>query len=373
MSYNPKSLFNKIQSKVQATNNQSTEQTNFGNPNILKPKAGETYSLRLLWLPPAEGSTREFPMINSYIHRIWDDSTTVGNKEHKVICPTSQYILDETRKGFASCPICTEMSECYKKGQEGSDSAKELYNKFRRTCMGYVPVYIVSGPGDTAGTVKILQYGKQFKDFFDNHIFGVKKNSKTEDENAVEVEDENLGVDAFTYYDEESDSIITKGYNLIIRVTTKKMKIGNKDVNMPQYALEFSRRLSEISEIDGIDLNSKEGKKYFLGLNNTLKFDKDFYLSSTPEELQEFKLAYISGETAVLNELNESVVTTPNSSKKTEGDGGEDEIPMNFPGNKQTKTSKLEEDDDEPTVNFVDNDSSDVKVEDDIDELLKDL
>jgi hypothetical protein len=299
-SYNPKALFDRIQAKEQelATN---AGGSGFTNPLIFKPKVGTTYSVRLLWLQPDNGVDREYPMINSYVHRIWNENAT-GSKDVKVICPTSQYMMNETPAAFKKCPICSAASDFYKKGQEGSESAKDLYSKFRRTCMGYVPVYIVNGPEEEVGEIRILQYGKQFKDFFDSKIFGRTK-TKNNDKYEVTIDEEAIGLDAFMYYDETVDEIVTNGFNLIITTTTKKMPIGGKSVDMPQYQLDFARRSSSITELGNIDLTSTAGIKYFNSLNSdVLHFDRDFYIKSTDAELEEFKLNYITAESAVATE-----------------------------------------------------------------------
>lgn len=302
MSYNPKSLFNKIQQKEQANSTGSTA-SGFSNPLLFKPKVGTSYSVRLLWLTPEEGFDREYPMINSYIHRVWDDNATSGNKESKVICPTSQYMMGDTSAAFKRCPICEASSEFYKKGQEGSESGKELYSKFRRTCIGYVPVYIVNGPEEDIHQIKILQYGKQFKDFFDKKIFGIQPKQRNAEETSLAMEEDALGVDAFMYFDEDNNEVVTSGYNLIITTTSKKMILNGKQVDMPQYSLDFSRKMSTITELDGIDLDSKQGIKYFNSLNaQVLHYDRDFYLKSTDEELHNFKLNFITKEN-----VNESV------------------------------------------------------------------
>lgn len=309
MSYNPKSLFDKIQQKEQA-NAAHTGNSGFGNPLLWKPKVGTTYAIRLLWFNPEEGYDREYPMINSYIHRCWDENSASGNKEHKVICPTSQYMMGETSAAFKKCPICAAMSDFYKQGQEGSESAKEIYNKFRRTCVGYVPVYIVNGPNDDESVhqIRILQYGKQFKDFFDSKIFGIKKQNRNEEvDNSVD--DESIGLEAFMYYDETVDEVVTKGYNLLITTTSKKMVLGGKQIDMPQYQLDFTRKLSNITDFDGVELNTEEGVKYFNSVNSQIiHFDRDFYLKSTDQELQEFKLNYISRESV---DIDTEEVETP--------------------------------------------------------------
>ena len=336
MSYNPKSLFNKIQQKEQA-NAANAGNTGFTNPLLFKPKVGTTYSVRLLWFNPADGSDREYPMINSYVHRCWDDNATNGNKEHKVICPTSQYVLGETNNAFRSCPICSAMSDFYKKGQEGSESAKEIYSKFRRTCIGYVPIYIVAGPTDDENVhqIKILQYGKQFKDFFDKKIFNVKKaNRNGEDVDASAVDDESIGLEAFMYYDETADEIVTKGYNLLITTTSKKMVLGGKQIDMPQYQLDFTRKLSNITDFDGVELDTPEGVKYFNSLNSqVIHFDRDFYLKSTDQELQEFKLNFITKEAvtaddSVIEQPAKPTIKLPKKPAKSAEHEEVDEIPM---------------------------------------------
>jgi hypothetical protein len=140
MSFNAESLFSKIQEREQSSSGASASSFN---SLILKPKVGCSYSLRLLWLKPFGTCTREYPMINQYIHHFWDDNA-VGSKDQVVYCPTSQYIKGDTRDGFDSCPICAKCSELYKQSKEGSSSATDLYKKFRRTLRGFVPVYVVN-------------------------------------------------------------------------------------------------------------------------------------------------------------------------------------------------------------------------------------
>ena len=350
MSYNPKSLFSKIQEKEQA---QASSSSTFSNPLLFKPKVNSTYALRLLWLEPEKGYNREYPMINSYIHRIWDENAANGQKDHKVICPTSQYIMGETKAAFNKCPICEATSKFYNEGKAGSESSAELYKTFRRTCIGYVPVYVVNGPEEDIHQVRILQYGKQFKDFFDRKIFGIVKQSKfnTEDQPPVDLGDEAIGLEAFMYYDSNSDKVITEGYDLTVTTTVKRMMIGNNAVDMPQYQLDFTRRKRSVTEIDGIDLTTSEGIKYFESLNSSiLHFDQDFYLTSTDEELQDFKLNYITKQAANTSETEEPVekptIKLPSKvSKAVETSVKEDvdEIPM---GN-APKTPKVNVEQDE--------------------------
>lgn len=308
MSYNPKSLFSQIQKREQEHANLSVSA--FANEHLFKPKSG-TVVLRLLWLPP-NNCDREYPMINSYVHKFYDPNAT-GKKFAKVVCPTSQYMLGETMEAFQKCPICKAVSEFYKNGQKGSKSAEEMYKTFRRTCEGYIPVYVVNGPEDVIGQVKILQYGKQFKDFFNRKIFGIQAKAKEGEEQEPIAEDEIIGLDAFMYLNEDTGKIVTEGYDLIITTTTTKMNLNGKSVNMPQYSLDFSRKPKSITEINNIDLTKGTGINYFKNINNDIRFDADFYVTSTDADLQMFKTSYITkGEIEESTVEEETSVETDN-------------------------------------------------------------
>lgn len=274
---------------------------NFGNPNLFKLKQGASYALRLLWLPPADGCDREYPMINQYVHRIWDENA-IGSKDVKVYCRTSQYDLGETKAGFA-CPICKAMSAAYKEGANGSKSAQELYKKFRRTLQGYVPVYVVNGPEEDKGQIKILQFTKTFKDCFDTNIFGISKDTNQNEEADNPVDEEMIGIDAFMYYNPSTDEVVTNGNNFIVTVKTKRVPINGKMVDMPDYKLSFSRKLTDITDFDGEEITSER----FIGLSEELGFDRDFYKFSTDEEILEFKAKYIDGEEFSDEDLEEAV------------------------------------------------------------------
>jgi len=289
--YNPTMLFDTLKQKEINANNSLGH---FGNPNIFKPKIGTSYVLRLLWLSP-DNTDREYPMINQYVHSFWDDEITNGSKEVTVYCKTSQYDMGETRAAFNDCPICGKSSEFYQDFKNNSsNTSKELYDKFGRKLHGYVPVYIVDGPESDKGQIKILYYGKLYKTFFDKKIFGIikqQKNAKTDNKNEQSTvnSDEIIGVDAFMYYDPKSEEVITNGYDLLITVTAKKVLVNGKQIDMPDYSLDFSRKARNISKFG----NTEISPEYFNSLSHELSFDKDLYKTSTIEELNEFKAKYI--------------------------------------------------------------------------------
>lgn len=372
----PLSLFEKLRSKE--VNNVSAPSGNFGNPNLFKLKQGASYTFRLLWTPAADGYDREYPMINQYVHRIWDENS-IGSHDVKVYCKTSQYDLGETKAGF-DCPMCRAMSAAYKEGANGSKSAQELYKKFRRTLNGYAVVYVVKGPEEDLHQIKILQYTKSFRDFFDENIFGIKKVNKNSEEAQNETDDseEMIGIDAFMYYDPKNDEVIKTGYNFIVTVGTKRVPINGKMVDMPDYKFKFSNKLTEIEDFDGEEITSE----MFLGISEKIGFDKDFYKFSTVEEIEAFKAKYIDGEETIVDEEEDDVEETVMSrlqNKKPvktneedlnlddlEDDEEEEEKPV-----KKNTTSKskpvVEDDEDEDEILDEPSDDDD---EIDIDDLL---
>lgn len=370
----PLSLFEKLRSKE--VNNVSAPSGNFGNPNLFKLKQGASYTFRLLWTPPADGYDREYPMITQYVHRIWDENS-IGSHDVKVYCKTSQYDLGETKAGF-DCPMCKAMSAAYKEGANGSKSAQELYKKFRRTLNGYAVVYVVKGPDEELHQIKILQYTKSFRDFFDENIFGIKKVNKNSEEAQTETDDseEMIGIDAFMYYDPKNDEVIKTGYNFIVTVGTKRVPINGKMVDMPDYKFKFSNKLTEIEDFDGEEITSE----MFLGISEKIGFDRDFYKFSTIEEIEAFKAKYIDGEETVVDEeeddVEETVMSRLQNKKPVKSDeedlnlddldDDEDEKPVKKNVTSKTKPIVEEDDDEEEMID----ESSDDDDEIDIDDLL---
>lgn len=277
------SLFDKLQKNE--SSRYENNNVSFGNDYLLKLKTGNSYTFRLLWLP--SDVKREYPMINQYVHRFWD-ANALSNKEDKVICPTSQYIMGETRAAFNKCPICSQMSKIYKDAENGSSSAKDLYNLFRRNCIGYVPVYVVAGPDDCVGQIRILQFSKQIRSFFDAKIFGIVSKSKYENENTNINNDDIIGLEAFMYL--QDNTVVTTGYNFTISVGVKKVPSNGKTIDLPTYTMDFSRRASTISDFNGTAITPE----YFNSINNTIKYDADYYKITSDADLQRFVLNHLS-------------------------------------------------------------------------------
>ena len=296
-------VFDRLRKEVEARASRGGFYTN---ENLLKLKIGEKYKLRLLWIPAPKGIDRENPMINQYVHRFWDNNA-IGTKNIEVFCKTSQYDEGETKAGW-ECPICKEMSNVYKEySSSQSKSAKEIYDTFRRTFRGYVPVYVISGPAEDQGKVKILQYTKSFKDFFDLKIFGITKPVKdgNNQQNQIEIdEDEILSINAFTYYEPKDDTVKLEAYDFVVTVGAKTIPIKGRNVQVPDYKFDFTRKMSEIDF--GWDDDITE---HYLKLSEKIGFDKDFLKKSTTEELEAFLNKYIKN-TDISSEVEEDVPGT---------------------------------------------------------------
>lgn len=346
MSYSdPTKLFSVLKQRAQTQSSGG-----FGNSNLLKFKKNTAYAFRLLWLP---SDVSEYPMINQYVHRIWDNNA-VGSKDVSVICPTSQY--DKDGAGFNECPICSEMSKLYREATNNrSASAKELYSKFKRQLRGYVPVYVVNGPDEDINKVKILQYTISFKRFFDEKIFGIMPTKNGQNEGAANTfnEEECVGLNAFMYFDPKKNDVIKTGYNFTVTVATKKIDINGVTTEVHDYKLDFSRRQTTIDDFDGVEITPE----YFKGLAEQIHFYDDFYKMSDIDAINKFKLKYIDGvENLEDVPLAEETASKPVSVKKVVA---EDEPPFDEEETcpepvKKAAVKKAVEDDED----FMDDDSS---------------
>jgi len=311
MSFNVANLFERLKEEPDRPT-----ASKFTDEDILKPEPGNTYVLRLLFLPPVGDSKRALPMVNQYYHSFWDNSLQ-SNKGVVVYCPTSEYISGNN--GFKECPICDSAQRFYKDSQT-SASAKELYKKAARTFKGYIPVYVVSGPDDIVGKVKILRYPKTVAQFFDHAIFN-KSSYKRDDQPQVDL-DEVIGKDAFSY--EDDTGLHLEAYNFILEVTSKKVDTENGKVNMPQYKCSFSRKMSKITQFGENEIKSG----YFEELSKNLDFDKKYMRTSTREELMDFNLKYISTlDVTGSSDTGSSYDQATESSKETQVTQANDEQP----------------------------------------------
>lgn len=232
------------------------EKPSYKDPRIVNTIPENTYRFRLLFYVDAKHE-RKTPFIEKYVHAIWDEE---AKKSDFVTCPTSKYLSGDM--GFNNCPICSHASKMYKEHMKTqSVSCHEIYKKFKRQFFGYALVYVVNDPTnkDNNGTVKILKFKLGVSEFFEKEINGEK-------DKEGKIINDPVGYSAFS---------LTDGYDLILEV-------GKKD-KWPSYAPKFSREKSSIN----IDAQKLEAEIL------ALKFDEDFYTSSTKDALTKFFADYV--------------------------------------------------------------------------------
>jgi len=287
-----KNLFDEIRNKenTKADNRSKNASKLSEDPRFIHFKEGATepYRFRLLY-KISQGSSRKSPFILRNTHAFYDEVTKTYSW---ITCPTSEYLLDETKEGFSSCTTCSKLGPIYK-NIKTSPSAGEIYNKFKRAFNGYAVVYVINDPlkKENNGKVKIIRFGVKIKDFLKKEVFGVIYDKKTKKKI---INDDAIGIKAFD---------INDGYTLSIQVT----KVGEFN----NYDTSFSRNTSKI------DISEEEIEKQF----NELNFDKDFYTSSTPEQLSEFAKLMVEPDmvsTNVISSSNETVAVSESSNKAVE-------------------------------------------------------
>lgn len=270
-------LFKQAQSQ-EIENTQKTSSTFVRlseDPRLIHFKPGNTYKFRLLF---TEGPERKTPFINKFAHNFYDPGTKQLNW---VVCPTSEYMSD--RQGFRECPICDQTSKWYKEGENGSKTSSDLYKNFKRQFNGFVPVFVVNDPTnpDNNGTVKIMRYGILIKRFFKSKIFGI--NDK---DNAVIEGADPIGIEAFK---------LEQGRDLIVTVTEKTVDFNGKKTVFPEYACEFSPRLSDVK------ITEKKAEQDV----KDLKFDEDFYVKSTMEQRVNFFKEFVLKEDVLADNITD--------------------------------------------------------------------
>lgn len=235
---------------------------------IIEWKQGSTFKGRLIYWYP-DGGQRKEPFILQYKHSFWDKET---KERGDIICPTSEYLSD--RNGFNQCPVCQSTNEFYKDYNVetktwNSPASSEMYRHFKRSFHGYALVYVVNDPAneDNNGHVRILRFGDTIAKFLKKKIFGVERIKGK----LTPVSDQD-DVIAFSAFDLEN------GYNLNIAISAND---SNPQWNV--YSPEFARKTSNIGKtIEELEAEIK-----------TLNFDRDFYRSSSPEEIKKFHRAFV--------------------------------------------------------------------------------
>ena len=273
-----KAIFKKAQTNAKA---RSAEIANEGGRSIddrfLQLKIGNTYHLRLLYLPVGK---REKPFIELQVHRHFDPTT---RRYTRVICPTSEHLLGSA--GFDKCPVCRAMSDLWKAGQAGDKQAAEVYRQNRRTQENYAVVYVVKDSlteNSNAGQVKILKYGFEIAKFLNANCLGIAAKGDPEPD-----PDEVIGFEAFD---------LENGRNLVIKVGKKDVRGANGEIiSFPAYSTAFSQKTSSI------DLTEEDLPKVF----KDLRFDESFFTEADDKALLDFYKNFVNPESEAAPEKSE--------------------------------------------------------------------
>lgn len=272
-------MFNKYKELVKNRNEEASKKV--ADDRFVQMKAGNVYRMRLLYYTD-ENLKRTEPFIEQYNHVYWDE---VSREFGKIICPSSEYVHGVN--GFQMCPVCRNNNKLWKDSKNGSETAKQLYRQFKRKLNGYALVFMINDPvnPENNGKVKILRYGTTIADFFKAEILGETKGKDKDN-----VVSDPVGSDAFD---------LDAGYDFILSVTSNPTPEGTFNA----YSCKFAREKTSVNvDVDKLEAEIK-----------LLKFDEDFYVSSTKEEIQEFYTNYVLDsvvsdipESSEANKINET-------------------------------------------------------------------
>ena len=278
-----KAIFKKAQTNAKARSAEMTNETRTVDDRFLQLKIGNTYHLRLLYLPVEK---REKPFIELQVHRHFDPTT---RKYTRVVCPTSEHLLGSA--GFDKCPVCRAMSDLWKAGQAGDKKASEAYRANRRTQENYAVVYVVKDSlteNSNAGQVKILKYGFEIAKFLNANCLGIAAKGDPEPD-----PDEVIGFEAFD---------LENGRNLVIKVGKKDVRGANGEIiSFPAYSTSFSQKTS------AIDITEDDLPKIF----KDLRFDESFFTEADNKALLDFYKNFVNPESEAAPEKSEEEEDVP--------------------------------------------------------------
>lgn len=211
----------------------------------------------------------------------WIQQTTHSGKGKdgflKVICPQNTKYVSRN----CYCNICKECWELFQDGRDnGVKSSEELNRKVKGKFHGYVPFYVIDDTfnPENNGHVKILHFVTQTNDEFMRVIEGIDKKG-----NPIPGAYP-LGENAWYWGDD--------GASHELCITVSKGQYGN------DYGVSFAPTATSCA-----DINAELVAKEYAELN----FDKDYYLESTEDELDQFLKECIYPHTIGNDAVAESV------------------------------------------------------------------
>ncbi len=293
--------FNELKKKVQERANKS----GFGNKNQIKWERGNTYKFRLLFRQEDKNSKWNWhPDLHTddgFIKRVVHGAKDGAGKYRTCTCPVTFY----DSNGYDMCPTCGVLPELY-------EDDYDTYAKLKRRNNYYAYVYVVNDPVTPAnnGHVKEMWMGQSLYADLKAKIWGIDERYKGENEELEEI-------DPDTVYEAEA-FMLEDGFDLIIKVTTKKVKgkNGQKDREYNEYNASFAKDRSSLD----VDIKVLEKEIEELGIGKNFK-------PETEEKLQEFFECCVLGNTPeTTTKKAEEAIDEVETETETETET-EDEIP----------------------------------------------
>lgn len=219
------------------------------------------YRVRLLAWSSPEKNDRDDPFIERYVHQIWKKNEKGFSViDDEVVCPVTKYVhIDGNR--YDSCPMCKLANQyfgAWKSSNWKDRDAAKKNNELGRKYQGIIPVYVVDDPNypQNKGTFKVLIFND--KQFYSEFRSKVEKASQTNcvfnGKNAVDCCIHVAEVEEVRNEGQPNEYVFKK--KVIDRIT-----FTTKPYDIPTITKEWV-------------INSG--------------FDEEYYVSSTPEELQRF-------------------------------------------------------------------------------------
>lgn len=235
---------------------------------IRPSKDKEYYKFRLLAFKSPNKNDRDYPFIERYIHQHWTtDAEGKKRIDGQVICPVTKYVHTEGNP-YEECPICRYANMNFLSWKESGWKDKESAKKnreFGRKFEAIVPVYVISDPNYQKNERQLRALIFSDKEFYKQFQKLIRETStRACCFNGGEAVD-------FYIHMTQRPKVVNEG--LPTEYTFNENVIDKFGFTK----LEKAHKIESITK-EAID---------------NFEFDETYYVSSTPEELQEFYNKFI--------------------------------------------------------------------------------
>ena len=231
---------------------------------IRPSKEKEYYKFRLLAFKSPQKSDRDYPFIERYVHQHWGKNDKGKNViDAQVVCPVTKFVKVDGNP-YDSCPICKYANMNFlawkESGWKDKESAK-LNRQFGRKFEAIIPVYVKNDPNypQNNNHFKVLIFSD--KEFYKKFKEAIQVASRS-----ACVFNGTKGVDFYLHMTQKP-KIVNEG--LPTQYTFNENVIDKFGFTKPDMAYEIPAITKE-------------------AIDQQLPFDETYYVSSTPEELQDF-------------------------------------------------------------------------------------